>query len=427
MKISKILGVGLSLVLLLSLTLMTAPVSAKTLAYGTETIPSGTGNAIAGGVTILDLAVAPNGTTMYAATGPSGARLYKSTNGGETWSAVTAAAAMAINKVAIAPDSADGSVFAMIDGAKTVRVSTNGGSTIPHDLAYVGVAASVLNALAISPTISGARMVAVGGNDGAGAAELAYFNLGSLLGGWTDAIAWLAGGWTASASVDALAFSPNYVADRTMVAVTAIAPAALNDIKLQTANFATKAWNLNGGYSAAVSVNAAVLQAPLKAADVSLPDTYLGGDDTERISYVALAGVGAGTGGLYRIKDTSVKRLSGAVAVRSVAYNSTSSILLAGAYDNNVVWRCADPLVSEPTVSSSPTYKRPGCYSAVGDTTQVVVDWSGATAVSGSRGLQSAFSCQPMMASHGMISASLILYSPPLTMLLSPLTALRFS
>ena len=66
-KITKIWGVGLVIVLTASLLLMAAPVSAGTLSWGTETIPSDSGKVIQPGTDVFDLAVAGDGTTIYAA------------------------------------------------------------------------------------------------------------------------------------------------------------------------------------------------------------------------------------------------------------------------------------------------------------------------------------------------------------------------
>jgi len=66
---TKILGVALSLVLMLSLMVFALPVSAGTLSWSTVTIPSTTGNVLAPDTHILDLAVAGDEETIYAAAG----------------------------------------------------------------------------------------------------------------------------------------------------------------------------------------------------------------------------------------------------------------------------------------------------------------------------------------------------------------------
>ena len=67
-KIHKIWGVGLVIVLAATLLFSAAPVSAGTLDWGTETVPSTTGKVLFPGADVADLAVSADGV-MYAVTG----------------------------------------------------------------------------------------------------------------------------------------------------------------------------------------------------------------------------------------------------------------------------------------------------------------------------------------------------------------------
>lgn len=388
-RISKILGLVLAAGIVASMVLAAFPVAADTLAWDTKTLPSGTGQKINTNK-IVDLVVAPNGTTMYAATGAAGARLYKSTNSGTSWSAVTAASALNVTKVAVAPDSADGSVFAIIVGAAgDVRVSTNGGSTLTS-LVYP-VAGDLLGSVVITPTVSGARNIIVAGtNAGATAAQARYFNLGAPVPLWVDMVTataaadWglpAASGMTVSLVVRAMAVSPAYVSDRTVVFVTEVA----NQLQLETANFSSKKFNALGGYGAATGV-AAVLAgtSPFLATDLALSDTYLGSDETARVAFVAAASTLGGTAsdGVFRITNTSVKKMSTDTSMASVAYNGAASKLVAGAYLSNVVYRTTDPFASSPSMSASTARKRVGLDGGtVTETQGVLVRWSGTTVV----------------------------------------------
>ncbi len=151
--------------MLASLLFAAVPVSAGTLSWSTETLPGRTNNLIVpAGEDILDVAVAPNGTTIYAAGGAS-LKLYKSTDTGATWTELSAAQgttsfpATAVNLVAIAPDSTDGSIVAIQTGAQAVFYSSNGGSS----WANLGVPAvtNAVSAIAISPAVSGVYIVLV--------------------------------------------------------------------------------------------------------------------------------------------------------------------------------------------------------------------------------------------------------------------------
>ena len=68
-KFSRILGIGLSLMLLMSLLAFAAPVSAGTLKWTTEVIPSDTGKVLQPGSDVLDFAVADDQETIYAVGG----------------------------------------------------------------------------------------------------------------------------------------------------------------------------------------------------------------------------------------------------------------------------------------------------------------------------------------------------------------------
>src|SRR3972149_9072872 len=98
-KISKILGVALSLAMLTSLLTVATPASAGTLVYSTEGLP-GTVS-----VTFSDYAVSSDGNTIYAVVGTN--VLYKSTNGGTSWVTRTIAGAPGFEFVAVAPDDAN--------------------------------------------------------------------------------------------------------------------------------------------------------------------------------------------------------------------------------------------------------------------------------------------------------------------------------
>ena len=71
-QIAKICGRGLAVLLVVSLFLFAAPASAGTLAWSTEVIPSTAGNVLGpSGIDVRDIAVAANGTTIYAVPGDS--------------------------------------------------------------------------------------------------------------------------------------------------------------------------------------------------------------------------------------------------------------------------------------------------------------------------------------------------------------------
>ena len=130
MKLTRIWGVGLIVALMASLLVMGAPVSAGSLSFTSETIPSGA-NDVLEVCDVTDIAVGADGETVYAV---GGARLiYKSTDAGVTWTSIATSVggvtAIDADLVAVAPDDSDLFVIAKTDVTPTVYISTNGGTT----------------------------------------------------------------------------------------------------------------------------------------------------------------------------------------------------------------------------------------------------------------------------------------------------------
>ncbi len=385
-KFSRLMGVGLAVVIVTTMLVGVLPVSAGTLSWGSETIPSTTGKVIDANV-INDIAIAPDGTTIYAAL--TNNKLYKSTDAGKTWSGLTSPVTGTTDLVAVAPDDAD--LIAVVDDTnQEVWISTNGGSTF-DSLGVPDGPITAINDVAISRELSGIHNIAVGGNGTGGAvAQLSYFNYGAAAPAWLDAAG---GDWgaTISATDDilAIAFSPNFPSDRIVMAVTWD---VTNKLEFQVGSFNAKNWNDGvGGYSISYPV-------PLDdasgftSASISVDANYLGSDEATRVVFVgteASGGVDA-PGGIYRLDDSDVTEMKTNVAIKSVAYNTAATKLVAGeGSTGNNVYRSADPTASSPTVSGASTYKKSGVND---NTNTVIVGWSGADVVAGSAGTGGAFS-----------------------------------
>ena len=186
-KITKIWSVGLVVVLATSLILFAAPVSAGTLTWGTETIPSTTGNRLTTTTAIADIAAAYDGT-LYLVTGTDN-KVYKSTNGGVTWAKLSKTFGGTPDLIAVAPDDSDVVAIATTDNVSAVWVSTNGGSTwgtlsTPSQTGGAGNA-DAINDIAISPTDAGTNYVGVAGAIGA-SGNAWYFNIGAAAPAWKE-------------------------------------------------------------------------------------------------------------------------------------------------------------------------------------------------------------------------------------------------
>jgi hypothetical protein len=410
-KISRILGVGLMVAMLASMLVVATPASATTLAWSAEITPNLmiTENMIAA-TNIVDLAMAGNGTTIYAATGTTVGKLYKSLNNGAAWTAVATlpvGIGTSVTKVAIAPDSTDGSVVAIIADTNEVYYSIDGGATWttladlnPVSDITAGTTASVLNCIAFSRTVGTAKTLAVGGMNTANGAGVWCYEFGGLISRWTDITKsfslWDASNFGASDAAWALGFSPtNFAGDRALAVVTGPAVGVSdNVVKLQVANFFTKQWNEDilgyTGWGTGLTIDTVTTGKVILSASLALDPNFLGQLSSSRLVYVGLATNDAtNTGGVYRFTDTTKAVLLATTKIQSVALNAAGDKLVAGRYDANCVYRLASPATALSTgVLSSSVYKSP----AGPATTNVVVAWMGTSVIAGTSGDESAFS-----------------------------------
>ena len=127
MKITKISGLGIVMLLLVSLFALATPVSAGTASWSAESIPGTIDNVLGpAGIDIRDIAVAAGGTTIYAVPGDSISNnvIYKSTSAGVSWT--TLGISIEADLVAVAPDDADMVAIAN-SGTPEVYLTINGG------------------------------------------------------------------------------------------------------------------------------------------------------------------------------------------------------------------------------------------------------------------------------------------------------------
>jgi len=394
-KLTKIWGVGLTLVLVASMLLMAVPASASELAWGSETLPGTSGNVRLPNSDISDMAVSSDGQTIWAVVAlaaGSGNGTYKSTDGGVTFSSVTNHAnigtASGVQKVAIAPDDTD--IVAIAADENEVYVTTNGGTTWGSlGNPMEGSAANCTNIydIDISQGDAGTHYVGVAGIEAGPLGNVWYFNVGSAAPAWTetnDKVGWADVGTDISRAV---AFSPNFASDKVMTTVTAN---LTGNVWFEIYSMSSTAWNETGASFASYPVSLVVAATTvdtivnLDAADISLAPDYLGSDDSMRIAFVGLTVEGTGTkDGIYRLIDTSKKEMKIGIDVNSVAYDGTN--LVAGENGSNITYYCSDPLATSPSVSTTSSLKRPG-----GDT-NVIVLWAGMDVVAGTTGTSSSF------------------------------------
>jgi hypothetical protein len=419
--IKRFWGVGLVVIILSSLFVSAAPVfAADPLRWESKSGgPSPAFNAISNGNTVLSFAVASNAATMYAATvnaSGTGGKLWQSVNGGSVWTEITSRLPNymsfgSVRFVALAPD--DANILVVVTNNATtgnnVIISTNGGTTFT-DMVLTTVATQSVKGLNVSALVTGGfRYIAVyGSTTGTNDAELYYYNYGSGVGGWFNAVVtanvtgrFIAPGPAAAATIDnivALQFSPNFASDYMAVALSEQTGGFAADngtLRLHVLSFNSKSWDataVGAAYPVVVTAETSPFSAfNVNKAAIGLAPDYMGGDETLRIAFVGADITGIATsGGIWRCNDVqAAKNLISGVGISSVAFDGTN--LAAGAYASNNAYHSSDPLGSSPTVIGARTFKRIGVDDAsVND--NVLVMFVGATLFGSKQGKGGAIS-----------------------------------
>jgi hypothetical protein len=180
--IKRFWGVGLIVIILSSMFVAAVPVTAGNYAFTADTTQPTTANKLLGPagypagsyVGIMDEAQTADGTTIYAITANSttnstnsGSLLYTSTNGGVTWAPCTGAQLPPFfDMVAVAPDSA--SILVVVNTiTRTVYLSTNGGASFS---ALTATGLATINDVSVSALSGPSRYIAIAGNTAAATA-----------------------------------------------------------------------------------------------------------------------------------------------------------------------------------------------------------------------------------------------------------------
>jgi len=385
-KITRIWGIGLTLVLAASLLLSAAPVSAGDLSWSDEDLPNEAGKNLVdtAGDDIFDLAVSGDGSVIYASI-QSSSTIYRSTNGGESWSSITVVdGGLTINAelIAVAPDDPNYIAAVATSSNFTVYISDDAGANWDTLLTPdAGITAA--HDLALSVEKGGNHFVAIAAEDsGAGGAEVWYYEIGAVGAAWEDADQ--DSGFTSGNLTGAIAFSPNFYSDQAMVAVTGDA----DSVDFQMYSFNTNTWNSGAfdAFSEDLTQDTPAAYTSFDAAAIALAPDYLASDDAMRVAFVVLtvnAGDDTETSGIFRLDDDDVTVLKDEKEMYSVAFDG--SLLVAGRYDSTGVYRSTDALDDDPSVSGSTSSKNPGGVD------KCVVGIAGSTVVAGTTGPESAF------------------------------------
>lgn len=303
-------------------------------------------------------------------------RVYRSKNGGSTWENITGGLAGSgadppFTNIAVAPDKPQ--VVALVtNGGLKVYLSTDGGdnwisTNVPVPPALSGTIQCITISRAYSQNNALLWDMAIGTAVwGAGpAGQVWCIQIGGLVSGWKNQ--------NITAEVSAIAFSPNYVLDKTILvvasdAVTTFLCQGERDMAEQTT-----IWNNVISYPVVIDNRGDVLPGPLNRiiSSISLPSDYNGGNPSNRISFLSYNRRVIGEedkNGVYRCDPNGLPvlvSLATGINISSIALYGTiktgtagvpSGKLLAGDYATTIwpfiqVRRCLNPFDLAPNPS----------------------------------------------------------------------------
>ncbi|MFC1932909.1 hypothetical protein ACFLXU_04695 [Chloroflexota bacterium] len=392
-KFSRILGVGLSLMLLASLLVLAAPASASTLSWGAEKDPSDmVENTVVPGINIID--VAANGDTIYAATNSTSLPLYKSTDGGATWTSLANTTSwpgsVSVKAVAVATDDAD--VVAIVTSANEVEYSTSGGSSWTDLNTPSGLVNLPINCVDVSAGTT--RYVAAGGSDNSSNARMYTIKL-AMAESWKERRSGASGITPGQTVINAVKFSPNFGTEKAIAVISGNGTSAYFEIfRYETGD---TDWNgeidylpNSGDASWGAGIKLYTLTAAPTSADIAMPSSFLANDEGERTVFVAVANSATvSEGGITRLTDTNTADFdlwndNAPGGIGSIAYHE-DGMLFGGDESANQVYRWLSPLSgSSPNAERGNTLKQPGGVN------MTVVTLSGDNVVAGTSGDESA-------------------------------------
>jgi hypothetical protein len=395
-RISKILGIGLSSGLVFGLigVLFAAPASANLMEWGVVNTPSWEDLVIVPGSDILDYDIGGDGDTIYAVlesnetcnglgkqvgdpADPDFA-LVKSTDGGVTWTDISQNVADAANlpeifynlvAVAVAPDDEDwiavaGYAWGSLPRQPMVVASKDGGDNFSYagDMIDTGPAPDSymtwIYDMAVSPEVDDIHNIAVAGIASDNIITLQWGSVFRLKAG-----TWLAGTWqdtsyttnylgwdngvpTETEGIVAVAFSPNFDIDDTIVCLGSDAISG-GEPYLQSGIWegTNGSWNDQAGFPNALKISSdgdtLLTGIYLRSMGLALPADYDGSDPGARAVYVYVNAYNDTTdlvgGFLMRIDNASVSEPygpSGEPLLASIDFHGDADTgkMMAGEY-----------------------------------------------------------------------------------------------
>lgn len=392
-NLSKILGVGLTVALLASSIVIAPapkPAVAGTLEWSALSLPGAPGNKTRGISSRQSVfAISPDGSTIFASNSGNGT-VYRSTNGGSTFSQTAGTGTPGWNDGVVAVSSSTFGVF--VKSAANVRITAIGVSpTFALDKTVVVATAAMSgvlpNAGLYKSTDGGANFSQLSANVTTGeyitgvALSPTYATDGLLVastaavvpGGAIIGVTWTGGtattgnvyqfGKTGTFGLNAVsstapardfydvAFSPNYAADRTIIAVGAD---GVNTAVLANVNWGAT-WGSFTGMTDAGAVLGGTTNATLGRASLALPSDFQGFDAAKRVVYLSITTNGTSTASNITRTSFGANTATSATIfpasegqIHAINYRGTTAAgtLFAGAHASNGVWRVVNPTSS---------------------------------------------------------------------------------
>ncbi len=316
------------------------------LEWATVDKPGDNGNTVVSPSEVSEVAIGRD-DVLYAIDSEN-ARFYRSLDAGVTWEDMTyylasSGAGLPASKIAVAPDSAP-IVAVVTDGGTEVYLSTDGG----EDWTGIGVPSltGTIQALAISREFTRGgkeyREVAIGTaawGDSATTGEVWVRQMGVMWESWQNQNLTI-DPLSAGGEVSALAFSPGYERDATILAVAStgsdVAAAYQDRTWLCMLERDTLSWNALAGYPVELAPAGDAPGVSRVHSSLALPSNYSGDRAESRQLFVSYDRAPDAGDDVYRLNDATPYRLDAdggaALDISSIAYNGTltSGTLLAG-------------------------------------------------------------------------------------------------
>ena len=297
-----------------------------------QIIVPGVGGFLLTGSDVSRVVVANDGKTLYAIDSLN-SKLYRSDTQGIGWvdlSGKVGGGPPWID-VAVAPDNSS-LVAVLTDAGREVYISDYSVASFNSTGMASAIGAQAATCIAISPDYGAPRReIAAGTVTGGGGGRVLINILSRFPSGWMDASSGAAG-WTA-ADVFAIEFSPSFAGDGSLLCVASTAAKSYLYLAARDLGSRNTVWNASPGYPVELcNPGAGTPGTPLNYADISLPADYNGSSAYARHAFVSWSR-NHPSQDVYHIVDAIAYRMNVPEPVASIAFWGATSRgkLMAGA------------------------------------------------------------------------------------------------